>query len=576
MKIVALLAVRNEELMLAHCLEHLYQQGIETYLIDYHSSDRTLEIAKTFQNRGLLQIESQPFSGKFDLETMLQRKEQLAKKINADWFLNVDADQIRKAPAPYLTLKEAFQAVTQQGYNAIAFDEWVYIPRNDTESFETTDYVETMQYGYRYQPRENHRIDAWAATKKINLQKDWGYRVRFKNQKIFPTPFQLHHYMALSRTHALAKYGSRIFTKNIIINSKWHRSRVTVNPKTLNFTKVNCISLKDIPNSTPLTKHLWFGAPSKALNPLGAGRIYRHLKKKPTRQPAFSILRTLFSTPIPFVVGAPRSGTTLLRLMMDAHPDLAIPPETQFIHNLPLEGENHFNSKDFFLKTILQGERWPHFQIDAELFQKEILSIKNFTFSEGLRRFYQLYADKFNKKRWGDKNPSYLLEMIRIQQLIPEAHFIHIIRDGRDVALSLRDLWWGPGNNLEAQAAFWQNRIRDGQQQAQFCRNYLEIRYENLLLNTHQELQKICSFLHLPYDSQMERYYERAPERLQELVEHTDEKGQKRTAYQSIHRLTQKPPDPSRIGHWKKVMTPEEQARYEKVAGNFLKNLGYY
>jgi hypothetical protein len=380
--------------------------------------------------------------------------------------------------------------------------------------------------------------------------------------------------MALSRTHALSKYGSRIFTKHTILNSRWHRSRVAFSPNRLNFQKSDCVNLVLPEAKIPQKKHLWIGNVPRLQNALGASRIYRELNsEKKLNFSIFQILQSQFFTPIPFIVGAPRSGTTLLRLMLDSHRELVMPPETQFIHDLPLSSEPGHNSMNTFLQILLTGDRWSHFQLDAEQFRTEIMTLKSFTFSKGLRCFYEHYAKKFQKKRWGDKTPSYLLEMIRIQQLIPEAHFIHIIRDGRDVALSLRDLWWGPGNNLEAQAAFWQSRIRDGRQQAQFCRYYIEIRYEDLLLHTQRELKKICHFLRLDYDAQMENYYERASERLQELQDQTDEKGQKITSYQKIHRLTQKPPDPSRIGQWKKVMSSEEQQRYYSVAGALLNDL---
>jgi len=85
---------------------------------------------------------------------------------------------------------------------------------------------------------------------------------------------------------------------------------------------------------------------------------------------------------MPIIVGAPRPGTTLLRFMLDTHPEMAIPPETGFL------------------------ALFPH--------------------------FYQLYASRFAKPRWGDKTPSYCHHMQNIEEVLPEAHFIHIIRDGRD------------------------------------------------------------------------------------------------------------------------------------------------
>ena len=97
--VVALLTIRNEALYLEKCLEHLYQQGINTCVIDNNSTDNSLDIAKSFINRGVVQIETLPFEGYFDLIKQLEIKEKLASEINANWFIHHDADEIREAPA---------------------------------------------------------------------------------------------------------------------------------------------------------------------------------------------------------------------------------------------------------------------------------------------------------------------------------------------------------------------------------------------------------------------------------------------------------------------------------------------
>lgn len=78
---------------------------------------------------------------------------------------------------------------------------------------------------------------------------------------------------------------------------------------------------------------------------------------------------------------------------------------------------------------------WPHFQIDAEEFRKALEAIQPFDLGEGERAFYRLYAATQNQPRYGDKTPTYCQQSCRIEELLPEAHFIHIIRDGRDASL---------------------------------------------------------------------------------------------------------------------------------------------
>jgi hypothetical protein len=153
-----------------------------------------------------------------------------------------------------------------------------------------------------------------------------------------------------------------------------------------------------------------------------------------------------FPSAVPFVVGVGRCGTTLLRLMLDAHPNIAIPPETHFIPALADPGVNESSCEEFF-RIVTSSPRWADFHLDKALFRSALEKLNPFSQSDGLRCFYSMYADRFGKRCWGDKTPSYSLHMTLIQSLMPEARFIHLIRDGRDVALSYRGLWFGPGNS---------------------------------------------------------------------------------------------------------------------------------
>ena len=139
--------------------------------------------------------------------------------------------------------------------------------------------------------------------------------------------------------------------------------------------------------------------------------------------------------------------------MLDAHPLLAIPPETGFVPAaaaLRREGEP---ARAALLGLIRGFETWPDFHIPADALAARFAAIPSFTVAEGLRAFYALYAARFSKPRWGDKTPDYGRHVPTIRELLPEARFIHLIRDGRDVALSLRPLWF-------ALARSWAERIR--------------------------------------------------------------------------------------------------------------------
>lgn len=161
MRIVALLAVRNEEYYIEKCLSHLYEQGVETCVIDNDSTDKTLKIVKDFLNRSVFRIVSLPFNGIYEWQKILKLKSQLAQEIEADWFIHHDADEIREAPKPFSNLIEGIRYVDKEGFNAINSDEFVFLPTSDDEAFEGKDYVKEMKYYYFFRPAEFFRVNIW-------------------------------------------------------------------------------------------------------------------------------------------------------------------------------------------------------------------------------------------------------------------------------------------------------------------------------------------------------------------------------------------------------------------------------
>lgn len=247
MRVVALLAVRNEALYLERCLAHLRAQGVETCVIDNDSTDATAAIARSFLGRGVFRIDRLPYKGFFDLVEQLQCKERLAREIDADWFLHVDADEIREAPLRWRTLAEAIGAVDAQGSNAINFDEFVFLPTSDSDAFEGTDYVERMRYYYFFEPDTLRRINAWKRqTRPVDLTSSGGHRVQFEGRRIFPENFVLRHYIVLSRDHAIAKYGrERVYSRVEIEQRAWHGARPRFAPAMLSFPEKSLLKHLD-------------------------------------------------------------------------------------------------------------------------------------------------------------------------------------------------------------------------------------------------------------------------------------------------------------------------------------------
>ncbi len=268
MRIVALLAARNEALYLERCLAHLHSQGVETCVIDNGSTDATEAIARSFVGRGVFRIDSLPYKGFFDLVEQLQCKERLAREIGADWFIHVDADEIREAPAPWRTLREAVTAVDVQGYNAINFDEFVFLPTSDSESFEGTDYVERMRYYYFFEPAPLRRINAWKRSPRpVELTMSGGHQVQFEGRRIFPENFVLRHYIVLSRDHAIAKYGrDRVYSSAEIEERRWHGVRARFDAANLKFPDravLKCVDSGRWDRTDPWRRHSFMEAGEK-------------------------------------------------------------------------------------------------------------------------------------------------------------------------------------------------------------------------------------------------------------------------------------------------------------------------
>jgi hypothetical protein len=202
-----------------------------------------------------------------------------------------------------------------------------------------------------------------------------------------------------------------------------------------------------------------------------------------------------------------------------------------------------------------------------------------FSISAGLRAFYQLYAARQGKTRFGDKTPGHIFWIPEIAALLPEAFFIHITRDGRDVAASIRHMWFGPGNNIQALAESWLKWLAAGFDAAKaYPDRYLEVRYEDIAMKPEPAIRRILASIDLPFHPAVLRHHERAAERLAELGELRKPDGELYAtleAHQGIHLRALEPPNPNQIGRFRRDLSREEITIFEAVAGPVLKSLGY-
>ena len=282
--------------------------------------------------------------------------------------------------------------------------------------------------------------------------------------------------------------------------------------------------------------------------------------------------------PVPFVVGMNRSGTTLLRMMLDAHPDLTIPPETHFVPDLIKAAREDDATPESALEAMKSAREWGDFGFSDEEMLGRLRALPEIKPGPAVRTFYAAYTEEQGKPRWGEKTPTYVQKMKLIQRAIPEARFVHVIRDGRDVALSVldrtvRDLTAG------VVAKRWQKKITKARGDSPQLHHYMEIRYEDLILDTEPVLRSVCEFIELPWDDGLLSYHERSAERLQEMARALPAEGRAKELSverrMKTHEMTTKPPSADRVARWRTQMSPEQRQEFEEVAGDLLAQLGY-
>jgi hypothetical protein len=277
--------------------------------------------------------------------------------------------------------------------------------------------------------------------------------------------------------------------------------------------------------------------------------------------------------PYVFFVGCPRSGTTLLRRIGDAHPELAIIRE---LHWLPLWWERRVGLTQEGMITpsfVAKLREHSHFR-RLELDPPDVDAL----FEEGRRKHYarfvtelfDLHGEVKEKRLVGEKTPAYVRHIRTLHYLWPHAKIVHLIRDGRDVGLSLLD--WSTSDRaagrfptwaddpITTAALFWEWNVRLGREAGTPLgrEQYYELRYEALVADPELECRELCAFLGLGYDAAMLSFYE----------------GRRRsTPGLSAKKAWQ----PVTIGlrSWRDQMAPGDIMRFEHAAGELLEELGY-
>jgi hypothetical protein len=266
-----------------------------------------------------------------------------------------------------------------------------------------------------------------------------------------------------------------------------------------------------------------------------------------------------------FIVGMQRSGTTMLRLMLNAHHSLAVPFESGFIplvyRDLDKYGDLSVRENAAAcLSDICQRDMPKRGKLIEDI--ARVLGHQIRSYADLVSAIFEEYAKQMGKPRWGDKTPSYVADLDLLWRLFPTCRVIHVLRDGRDVAVSLLATEWGPKNLLKIAEDWRWNTLLGHKMGAFLGEQYLEIRYEDLVCNPESILRQICDFLLEPYDENM-------------LLYHTSAESQMPPGSLKWHRASVSPPDPKKVGLWKHRMSLSDRILFEQVAGHELQMFGY-
>jgi hypothetical protein len=161
------------------------------------------------------------------------RKEQLARELDGDWFMHLDADEIPEPPLRHDSWLERLAAIDAAGYNAINFDEFVFTPATEDERHEGRDYVAEMHHYYFFEPRPERLIRAWRRTADVDLAGSAGHAVQRGDRRVYPENFALRHYIALSMDHLRRKYlRERVYSPAELAKG-WHSMRSRLSTETI-------------------------------------------------------------------------------------------------------------------------------------------------------------------------------------------------------------------------------------------------------------------------------------------------------------------------------------------------------
>lgn len=280
-----------------------------------------------------------------------------------------------------------------------------------------------------------------------------------------------------------------------------------------------------------------------------------------------------------FILGRPRSGTSLLRTLFDAHPNVKIPPEYPLLFHL-YQKYRHItvwtpeSIREFigFLKErkISKHLDFGHLELDEASFTRDLAGLGRPASFPDLFLNLNLHAGSVFPKTEilavGDKNPVYSVYAGHLRKIFPGAKFICIVRDFRDNFASLRKFEFEAPNPY-LQAYRWKYQIRKFiHYQKKYPESFYIVRYEELVADPEKTFMTLCGFLDIPYTDEVFEFYTRAEEVLKHLPPEVMER---------FMAGLKEPVNTSKIGLWRRSLSNRDVEILETVIGKYSDKMGY-
>lgn len=290
-----------------------------------------------------------------------------------------------------------------------------------------------------------------------------------------------------------------------------------------------------------------------------------------------SNIKKIEDIPFFFIIGRPRSGTTLLQLFFDAHPNVQIPSECMYIGQLGVHyiGITKWTTIDIqnFIRDLKGTWLYSDVKFDIEKLEKELIDNCNkLNLSIVFKFVAKNYKSIYRKDELiilGDKNPMYSQIFKGIFNVIPNSKFILLIRDPRDNHISLfNSRFTAP--SITYDTLYWKKCILDVELLKNVFPNRIyTVKYEDMVNGPEKYVREMCLFLGIPFDPEMLKYRERKTEDFAKVVFTTEE------YFKANHTSILEPVNTSKIGGWKTRLSKSSIRKAEYIAGDLLEKYGY-